>query len=164
MGSIRTLIARPLHTFSKAGFIMALIIRILLIVGGIGFIYLAFNNLYFGEMSSWREVNATITGNDSHMQNPTLYTPNFSYQIDGETYTDTGTQASENKYKIGDTISILVNPEDPTNIYQRNSRGQSRFMTSIAILVLILPFIFIMFRTVKELIIINSNSHKTNKS
>lgn len=68
------------------------------------------------------EVLATVTGlrmseNDDRT---VIYTPVFEYEYDGYTYesiTHTYSNTFEDKFRMGSTLTIFVNPDKPTQIY-----------------------------------------------
>jgi hypothetical protein len=156
--SFRAYVGKPLSAFTGATFAVALITKVAVIVIGISFLSLAFHSLYFGDMRGWHEVTAIVTGSDEVMDNPVVYTPKLSYQVDGKTYSGMGTQATKQQYEAGDHMKILVNPQDPTDIYQRDAKGQSSFMIGVGTVALMLPFILLAFRTIRELVLIMLNN------
>ncbi len=67
-------------------------------------------------------VNATVTGfeHSDNSDSSSPVTPVFEYEYGGETYTSkSGTYSSsfKDKFKVGQTYSIFIDPDDPLEIY-----------------------------------------------
>ena len=71
------------------------------------------------------------------------YTPIVSYTVNGKTYTGMLDQASS-QYKVGQTIRVLYDPNDPTVVHGGSGMGIYLMVVSAAILA------FILFSSVRE--------------
>ena len=77
------------------------------------------------------EVNAIISdilskderheNDDGHVTYSTVYTPVYSYNVDGQLYTThSNTYSSNIRYRRGQTIQIFCDPDDPETFYAPN--------------------------------------------
>ena len=72
------------------------------------------------------EVNAIISDerhedDDGHVSYSTVYTPVYSYNVDGQLYTThSNTYSSNTRYRRGQTIQIFCDPDDPETFYAPN--------------------------------------------
>lgn len=77
------------------------------------------------------EVNAIISdilskderheNDDGHVSYSTVYTPVYSYKVDGQLYTThSNTYSSNIRYRRGQTIQIFCDPDDPETFYAPN--------------------------------------------
>lgn len=77
------------------------------------------------------EVNAIISdilskderheNDDGHVSYSTVYTPVYSYNVDGQLYTThSNTYSSNIRYRRGQTIQIFCDPDDPETFYAPN--------------------------------------------
>jgi len=147
--SFRTLLRWPLSNFRGADLVIALVVRAVVIIGGVGFLVLAFYSLYFSDTRNWYEVKATVTHSVAHSSNPVVFTPAFTYRVDGQTYTGEGTEATERQYDTGSQITILVNPADFSDYVQLD---HSRPILALIVLVLTAPFVMFGVKTIAQLI------------
>lgn len=150
--SLRALLYRPLSNFTGASLVLAFVVRIVVAVGGATFLIIGAHSLYYGDMSNWHEVKATVIGSESESSDPVIYTPDLSYEVNGKTYTGAGTQATTQQYTVGKQITISVNPKDPTDIYQRDARGESKNLIAFGLLVLMLPILWIGISAIIQLV------------
>lgn len=140
--SIRALIYSPLSNYVGASLVLALVARLVAASIGVAFLAMGAHSLYYGDMSNWQEVKATVIENQAHSGDPVVYTPGLSYEVNGETYTGAGTQATTQQYKVGRQVTISVNPKDPTDIYQRSARGESKNILAFGALALVFPLLW----------------------
>ena len=58
---------------------------------------------------------------DGHVTYSTVYTPVYSYNVDGQLYTThSNTYSSNIRYRRGQTIQIFCDPDDPETFYAPN--------------------------------------------
>ncbi len=105
------------------------------------------------------EVNAVVSdvlskeerheNDDGHVSYSTVYTPVYSYNVDGQFYTThSNTYSSNSSYRRGQTIQIFCDPNDPETFYAPNDTtntiltvvfsGLGGLFTIIAIVLIIL--------------------------
>lgn len=80
------------------------------------------------------------------------YTPIVEYTVDGKTYTSMLDEAGS-KYKIGQTINVLYDPNDPSVVHGASGMGYVLMIVGAVLLA------FIVFSTVKE----NQNQNKAKE-
>lgn len=85
------------------------------------------------------EVNAVIAdvlskeerheNDDGHVSYSTVYTPVYTYNVDGQFYTThSNTYSSNSSYRRGQTVQIFCDPNDPETFYAPNDTTNTILM------------------------------------
>ena len=65
------------------------------------------------------EVSALITDCTAHDDDgTTMYSAVYEFEYDGKTYTVTSSTSTSWEPKIGDTVELKINPDDPNKTYE----------------------------------------------
>ncbi|MBR4727926.1 MAG: DUF3592 domain-containing protein, partial [Clostridia bacterium] len=96
------------------------LIAVLILLAG-GAVFIAFGAISFKEMREFKPVPAVVShierewtpnGDGTDTENITII---VTYTVDGQEYTEK-LQNTKTNYKQGDEITVLYNPEDPTEV------------------------------------------------
>ena len=93
----------------------------------------------FFQSRGFEKTEATIVdlAESTDADNDTIYNPIVEYTVDGKTYTERLDQSSAS-YKIGKTIPVLYDPNDPTVVHGGDGMGYYFIAVSVAILIVII--------------------------
>lgn len=93
----------------------------------------------FFQSRGFVKTEATIVDleEDTDADNDTTYYPIVEYTVDGNTYTERLDQSSPS-YKIGKTIPVLYNPDDPSVVHGGDGMGYYFIAVSAVILIVII--------------------------